>query len=169
MSEVLEEVREAVNAIENAITCVEASDTPILDLVPWGRAVRDVINMAFARHRGIISAAILQSVPEPVRPRIMGSILSARTDLMPFTPLPKACLDAVSYAIMQSYYVAYKAAMVMGSNRFTVGIVRIVSILSRVKTKDGMYLDKESIIGLLRELRDLVTSAFVVIYGATSR
>jgi len=156
-------VEEALSNINNAIDCVEKCEEPLVSLVPWSRYLFDVINLGLAVHRSIVLQGILRKVPEGLRPAFMSSILSVRKDLMPFTRISSECLNAISLALMASVGIAYRLLRLMGTNRYSIGIVRIAAILSRAKTRNGMYLDKETILALLHELRDNVMAASMLL------
>jgi len=156
-------VKESLTYINNSITCVEKAEDSITSLVLWSRHIHDVLNLGLATHRSIIMQGILRRIPESMRPAFMGSIMGIRKDLLPFAYLDDECINTISLAIMSSIGIAFRLLRAIGTNRFSVGIVRITSILSRAKTDKGMYLAKETIIALLHELRDNVMSASMLL------
>jgi len=163
MSEVGEVLRMALLNIDEARRCVEESEDPLVDTLLWSRNIRDVVNMALALHRATILEGILRKIPETTRPSVLGTLLGVRKDLLPFTPLSDECLHKLTLAISSSINLAFTLLAAIGTNRYSVGIIRITAILSRAKTRKGMYMDKETIIALLNELQDNVTAAAMVI------
>lgn len=155
--------REALTNIDSAVACVEKAEEPLIDLLAWGRHFRDVLNMALGLHRAMVLHGITAKMPETTRHMILPSLTMVRKDLLPFTPLDDSCLNAVTLAIMSSIGFAIRLLRIMGPNRWSIGIVRLTAMLSRAKTRGGMYLEKESIIAFLHELRDNVSAAAMVL------
>jgi len=156
-------IGDTLRLIKDAIECVEKSDTPISTMVLWSRQLYDVLNLAFSVHRSIIAQGVLRKMPESIRPMFMSSVMSMRKDLLPFTYLDSECMYKLSLAIMSANGLAYRLLGVMGTNRFSIGIVRITSMLARAKSHNGMYLEKETILALLHELLDNVVSASMLL------
>jgi len=167
--ELIEVVKEALDHLDGSISCVEKAEDTLTNLVLWSRYLRDVVNTALAVHRSIILQGVLNKIPEPLRPAFMSTLMSVRKDLMAFTYLDDSCMNKISLAIMSSVGIAYRLLNLVGTNRYSVGIIRIASVLSRVKTDKGMYLDKETVIALLRELMDNVMSASMILGIGGSR
>ena len=155
--------REALTNIDSAVACVEKAEEPLIDLLAWGRHFRDVLNMALGLHRAMVLHGIMAKMPETVRSMFFPSLTAVRKDLLPFTPLDDSCLNAITLAIESTISFATQLLRLMGPNRWSVGIVRLTAMLSRAKTRGGMYMDKEAIVAILHELRDNVAAAAMVL------
>jgi len=154
---------QATTHIDAAIKCVESAEPTLIELLPWARHFRDVINMALVHHRAIVLHGLISKLPETVRGMLYQPLTLVRKDIPPFTPLSKECLDNITLAIMSSITLAITLLQMMGINRYSIGIIRLGSLLSRAKSKDGMYLDRETIVAMLLELKDNVAAAAAAI------
>jgi len=141
----------------DVITCIESEES-ILDLLPWYRHLQDTLNMYLAFHRGMVIYDLISKLPESVRPKVFPTLLGVRSDIPVFTYLPKECLDKLEKLLSASSYIAVVGLRKLDINRYSVGIARIVSIISRAITKNGIFIDRKSLIGLLYELKTNVDS-----------
>jgi len=134
-----------------ARSCIEET-TSIIDLLPWSRHLVDTMNIWLSFHRSNILGDLMRKIPETTRSRALPSMLSTRFEVTPFSYVSKECLDVINRFLSEASRVVLVSATKVGVNRYVVGAARITSILSRAMAKDGFYLDRRSLIGLLHEL-----------------
>jgi len=135
----------------SARSCIE-ENVAILDLLPWSRHLIDTMNLWLSFHRSSILGDLVRKIPEVTRSRALPSMLSARFEVTPFSYVSKECMDIITRFLTEASRIVLSAAGRLGVNRYVVGAARIISILSRAASRDGFYLDRRSLIGLLNEL-----------------
>ena len=141
------------SAFRASIICLE-NETSIVDLVPWSRQILDILNMALAIHRSAILGSIITRVPEPLRPKFFPTLLGTRSDISTFTYVSEECISAINAFLAIANSIAVLGASQLGPfNRYTVGIIRASSIVLRSQAKNGFYIDRRSLIGILREIK----------------
>jgi len=160
-TETVSESREAVDVVEkhrlelyrlylDARSCVE-ENTSILDLLPWSRHLIDTMNIWLSFHRANILGDLVKKIPETTRSRALPTLLSSRFEITPFSYVSRSCMESILRFVSEASRIVMAVAK-LGVNRYVVGAARIISILSRAASKDGFYIDRKSLIGLLYEL-----------------
>lgn len=134
-----------------AVMCIMENES-ILDLLPWSRQLIDTANTWLSFHRANVLGDLIRKVPEPMRSRVLPVMMSSRFELSQFSYVSEGCMDTVMALISEASKIVLAAAARYGVNRYVVGAARIISILSRAASKDGFYLDRRALIGLIREL-----------------
>jgi len=152
VSDVVDKYRtELYNLYTAARSCIE-ENTSILDLLPWSRHLVDTMNIWLSFHRSNILGDLVRKIPETTRSRALPSMLSARFEVTPFSYVSRDCMESIIRFMSEASRIVLVSATKVGVNRYVVGAARIISILSRAASKDGFYIDRKSLIGLLYEL-----------------
>jgi len=141
---------ELYNLYTAARSCIEET-TSIIDLLPWSRHLIDTMNIWLSFHRSNILGDLLRKIPETTRSRALPVLLGSRFEVTPFSYVSRDCMESILRFISEASRIVLAAAK-LGVNRYIVGAARIISILSRATSKDGFYIDRRSLVGLLYEL-----------------
>jgi len=156
------QVSEAVKEVESprdriykwyraAVSCIEENES-ILDLLPWARQLVDTANTWLSFHRANVLGDLIRKVPEPMRARALPVMMSSRFEVTPFSYVSEVCMETVLALIGEASRIVLAAAARHGVNRYVVGAARIISILGRAASKNGFYLDRRALLGLIHEL-----------------
>jgi len=145
-----------------AIECIDSSDS-VVDLVPWGRQLIDVLNLYLSFHRSTVVGDLSRKMFEAVRPRYLPTLMSMRSEMSPFTYVSPTCMSIISLLTAVCNQIGLKVLQQIGINRFSTGIFRITSIIARTATKNGFYLDRKTLLGMLYELKNLVDSVAYIV------
>mgnify|MGYP001772993786 CR=1 FL=1 len=133
--------------IEDTIRCVEQSTTLPLN--------HDILNKVYLHHKLLTLYGLAQKIPPEMRQHLYIYTLPNINPILPFTELEPDCLNKIKLLAT----IALAAAVRTDHPRVKIVLARIGSILSRSITRNGIYIAKDNLIGILHELDIAITTA----------
>lgn len=138
--------------VKDTIRCVEESETLQLN--------QDTITRVVLHHKLITLYGLATKIPPELRQNLYIYTLPNIQPYLPFTSLSNECIDKIKTLAT----IALSIATRTDHPRAKIVLARIGAILSRSITRNGIYLSKPSLIGILHELEVAIITA---IYSTT--
>jgi len=126
--------------VKEAIECVEESTTLPLNT--------DTLTKLYLHHKLVILYGIASKIPEHLRQTLYVYTLPNIQPVLPFTALSTECIVKLKTLATLALSIATRTE----HPRAKIALARIGSIISRSIVKNGIYMSKDSLIGILHEL-----------------